>query len=111
MTTASMSYAGTPDRYIDYHRDLWVEFKYAKHVTRHGIDVGKLLTPLQKRWLRRRWDAGRNACVIVGVPSDRSRGFVLDTPDEWEATVNAARIAKCVVPAAELAAYVLRRVE
>jgi len=111
MTTAAMSYAGTPDRYLDYKRDLWVEFKYAKHVGRSGIAIGRLLSPLQRRWLRRRFDAGGNACVVVGVPSDRARGFVLESPEVWEAVVAKDWVIQNVKNAPELAAQLLRRVE
>lgn len=110
MTTASLSYGGTPDRYLDYHRDLWVEFKYAKHVGRNGVAVGRMLSSLQRQWLRRRFDAGGNACVVVGVPSDRARGFVIERPEDWEGATGRDWIIHNVYSAAELAAYLLRRI-
>lgn len=111
MTAASASFAGTPDRYLDYKRDLWVEFKYAKHVSRNGINVGDMLSPLQRRWLRRRFDAAGNACVVVGVPSDRARGFVLDDPAVWEGVVTQDWVLHNIHNAPELAAYLIGRVE
>lgn len=110
MTTASTSYAGTPDRYIDYKHDLWVEFKYAQTTGRHGVAVEKMLSPLQKRWLRRRYNAGHNACVIVGLPSDRARGIVLEDPSEWECRVVPEWIIERIKTAPELANYILKRV-
>ncbi len=88
MTGGSMTYGGTPDRYFDHQGDLWVEFKMAKTHGTRGYNVGAddqgMLSELQKKWLRRRHHSGGNAWVIVGVPSDKTRGFILDDPDLWE---------------------------
>lgn len=111
MTMAALTTNGTPDRYFDWHSDLWVEFKYADTSgVRKGLNVGDMLSELQKRWLRRRYTAGGNAIVIVGVPSDRTRGFILTTPDEWEGIVTPQFIMNNVKNAPELAAYILSRV-
>lgn len=110
MTTASASYGGTPDRYVDYKHDLWVEFKYAKRASRNGIDVAGMLSALQKQWLRRRYAAGHNACVIVGVPSDRARGIVLESPEEWEKRMLPEWLVSRVQSAPQLASYILKRV-
>lgn len=111
MTMASLSQNGTPDRYIDLKRDLWVEFKYANTTgARKGLNIGAMLSESQKIWLGRRYAAGGNAVVIVGVPSDRTRGFVVETPDEWEGRVDTAYIVAHIKTAPELAAYILARV-
>lgn len=114
MAAGPFSTAGTPDKYFDYKRDLWVEFKLAQHHGNRGYNVGGegscMLTELQKRWLRRRWEIGGNACVIVGVPSNRVRGFVLETPDEWEAVVPKLTFIERLKWAPELAHYILTRV-
>ena len=114
MTLASISHTGTPDRYIDYKSDLWVEFKQATTFGNKGYNVGgegeSMLSERQKQWLRRRWKNGGNACVIVGVPSDRARGFVLETPREWECVVRKEFFLPRLMYAAELAAYILKRV-
>lgn len=115
MTSASMTTNGTPDRYIDLKRDLWVEFKYASHVPRAGVNLGAnekgMLTALQKRWLKRRFNAGGNAIVVLGLPSDRTRGVVLASPAEWETVVTAEVIAAGIKTAAQIAAYILERVQ
>ena len=111
MTMAALTTNGTPDRYLDYKRDLWVEFKYADTSgARKGLDVGHMLSGPQKRWLRRRYTAGGNAVVIVGVPSDHARGFILETPELWEGRVDTEYIMKNLKRAPELAAYLLSRV-
>lgn len=114
MTMASLSTNGTPDRYLDYKRDLWVEFKMASTHGRNGYNVGaddkSMLSGPQKEWLRRRWLVGYNTLVVVGVPSDRARGFILTEPDEWESRVMPAVFIPRLMYAAQLAAYLLERV-
>lgn len=114
MTLAALSTNGTPDRYLDYKRDLWVEFKMADTYGNKGYNVGAddkgMLSPKQREWLRRRWTAGFNAVVIVGVPSDKARGFVLTEPDEWETRVMPEVFIPRLMYAAQLAAYLLERV-
>lgn len=114
MTLASLSTNGTPDRYLDYRRDLWVEFKMATTHGRNGYNVGAddkgMLSAKQKEWLRRRWEAGSNAMVVVGVPSDRARGFILSAPDEWESRVLPEVFIPRLMYAAQIAAHLLERV-
>jgi hypothetical protein len=88
LTSASETYNGTPDRYLDANlppeqmhmrtSDLWLEFKVLKSLPRDGyVRVMPLpgkktaqghLTVMQARWITRRWDNGLNAFVIVGLP-------------------------------------------
>ena len=111
MTGTSMTNTGTPDRYFDLNHDLWVEFKYAQSAgTTRGIAVQDMLTARQHRWLERRFKAGGNACVILGLPSDRTRGVVLPAPSYWQSHVTPEYIIHNIKPAAELAAYILERI-
>lgn len=110
MTFAALSSNGTPDRYIDFVSDLWVEFKYADTQGRNGYNVGKMLSEKQKEWLGRRYRRGGNCLVIVGVPSDRARGFILTSPAEWEAVVPPEVFIPRLAYAGELAARILQRV-
>lgn len=80
-TFASLSHNGTPDHYYDGSKqDLWVEYKVLERMPRDGIvriaplpGVKKQprgrLSPQQRRWLLRRWERGRNAIVVVGLPN------------------------------------------
>ncbi len=114
MTFAALSANGTPDRYIDFNSDLWVEFKYAQTQGRNGYNVGAdekgMLSAKQKEWLARRYAKGENCLVVVGVPSDRARGFILTSPAEWEAVVPPEVFIPRLAYAGELAAHILRRV-
>lgn len=114
MTFAALSSNGTPDRYVDYKRDLWIEFKYAATQGRNGYNVGAddkgMLSAKQKEWLSRRHAAGGNCLVIVGVPSDRARGFILTSPAEWESVVLPEVFIPRLDYAGGLAAHILRSV-
>ena len=110
MTFAALSHNGTPDRYFDYCSDLWGEFKYANSYGSKGYDVEKMLSGPQMRWLRRRYEAAGNCIVIVGVPSDRYRGFILTSPAEWESRIMPEVFIPRLKYAAELAAEILERI-
>lgn len=111
MTGTSMTNTGTPDRYFDLNHDLWVEFKYADSAgTTKGIAIQDMLTPRQHKWLERRYRAGGNACVILGLPSDRTRGVVLHKIEQWQNRIEPAFIVANIKTAAELAAYILERI-
>lgn len=104
--------SGTPDTYIDYKRDLWVEWKVLPNEDRlpELIPARSLPTELQHEWLHRRYTAGKNALVIVGVKlRSRAWGFVLDSPSMWS-RLPRDRYEPLLRPAPELAAYLLEKV-
>lgn len=86
MTMASMTTGGTPDYYYDYKRDLWVEYKALRqddHFPR-VLPEDALPTPLQRQWLNRRFAAGGNVVVAVGLKlKGRAHGILLEDPDQW----------------------------
>ena len=81
-----MTAGGTPDYYYDHERDLWVEYKALRtddHFPR-VLPEDALPTPLQRQWLDRRFAAGGNAVVAVGLKlKGRVHGFLLETPEQW----------------------------
>lgn len=101
---------GTPDHYYDFKRDFWVEFKVADTFGNAGYNIGGMLSALQTKWLNRRFEIGGNCCVIVGVPSNKTRGFVVDHPDQWASRVHKDFFIPRLMYAPELAAYILSRV-
>lgn len=115
MLAGAMGYAGTPDTYLDFDRDLWVEWKVLPrddHLPK-VVPEKSMPTALQQRWLTRRWNAGGNAVVIVGVKrGGRAHGFVLDSPVQWSPKAPLLRdlYESMLVPAVSLAAYITRRV-
>jgi hypothetical protein len=86
---------GTPDQYYDGEKsDLWVEYKMLEHRPRSGVvrvipqekrerRQGEL-SVLQEKWLMRRWEHGRNAAVMVGIPHKRTALVVIQIePAQW----------------------------
>lgn len=113
MLAGMMGTAGTPDTYLDFNRDLWIEWKCLSrddHLPAR-IPTNCMPTPLQVDWLDRRFKAGGNAVCIVGLKrSGRAFGFVLSSPAEWSVPPVRAFYEPRIVPAAALATYILERV-
>jgi len=113
MVATFMGCAGTPDTYFDFASDLWVEWKCLDrddHLP-STIPETKMPNPRQRAWLTRRFNAGGNACCIVGLKlRGRAFGFVLETPAEWSSPPSLAWYQPRLRTAAELAAYILKRV-
>ncbi len=110
MTSASLTTAGTPDRYFDYLSDLWVEFKWNAGLPR-VLDTGRMLSDLQKRWLARRYEVGKNCLVIVGFPYlNKNCGVVLSTPGEWLNPIPRIQFVPMIMTIPQIADHVLSRV-
>ncbi len=108
-----MGCAGTPDHYFDYQRDLWVEWKVLRVDDKlpKAIPEESLPSPPQRLWLARRYEAGGNAVVIVGVKlRARAWGVVLESPEQWSRRLNLSEYQPLLRPSAELAAYIVSRV-
>lgn len=99
LTGAAISGNGIPDHYYDGRSaDLWIEYKALNRLPRAPtISVAPRpnvkqqpkghLTPLQFRWLTRRWTAGENAFVILGIVPNQVviiLGNELSLPIEWD---------------------------
>ena len=71
---------GTADQwYSGSTGDLWIEYKFLPRTPQRGV-VRPDVSLLQKKWLRGRYEEGRNVCVIVGCPA----GGVILRDLEWE---------------------------
>lgn len=80
-TNASLSHNGVCDHYYDGQKgDLWVEYKMLRGMPKNGIAKGDF-TPLQLRWMTRRWTNGKNVIGVVGLP-DRHAVIQLN-PVQW----------------------------
>lgn len=113
MHASAMSYPGTPDTYLDWHHDLWIETKILPYNDRlpKSIPLRALPTEQQYRWLERRWKAGGNALCLVGFKiKTKWHGWILAHPDEWNFGLTKERLLDEYKPAVELAAYIERRI-
>lgn len=77
---------GVPDAWYSGDRgDLWIEYKWINKTPRSFTPP---LTALQKHWLKKRHDEGRNVSVIVGSPDGAvilpgSTWSKKQTPKNW----------------------------
>lgn len=76
---------GTADFWYSGHgnksKDLWVEYKWLPKKPK--INFKADLSALQLKWLRERYEEGRNVAVIVGCPD----GVAILRDLEWESDV------------------------
>lgn len=111
MTMAATVCPGTPDRYYDLVRDLWVEFKVVNGKLGKLLPQSALPTEKQCVWLNRRYAAGGNAVVLVGVMvRSRWHGIILDSPDLWTVRHPREFVEARLRPVSELADYLLSRI-
>lgn len=107
------SASGTPDTYIDFNKDLWIEWKSLPGEDYFPLNIsGKYLpTEKQNEWLTRRYESGKNAIVIVGFKiKNRAHGVILDSPKMWSNPVPEAKYRELMMSAADLAIYIEARV-
>ena len=104
---------GTADQWYSAKKDLWVEYKFLPTVPQRGvvhlckIDVKSPdLSVLQQRWLRGRYEEGRNVAVIVGCPS----GGVILQDLEWEKAMSAAEFRGRIMSRQDLAHWIMHQV-
>lgn len=112
MTAVSMTHGGTPDYYYDLERDLWVEYKAFSRDDHLPalIPERDLPTDLQRHWLDRRYKAGGNALVIVGLKiNGRAHGFMLETPEQWSVRHPKEWYSPRILPVTEIASRLLLR--
>ncbi len=94
MTGASMTYAGTPDQYYEgMYGNAFCEYKFCKfRKLPKSIDVGKLLTTKQKKWLARAHINGVKCVVGVGFKHSNNKIYLvyLEHPGAWEGKIDTA---------------------
>lgn len=113
MIAGAFGVAGTPDTYLDYVSDLWVEWKMLPREDHlpEVVPTKSLPTDIQQQWLNRRFKNGGNAVVVVGVKiGGRAHGFVLDTPSSWCGRPTRAEYEPLLRTSADLCAYLVNRI-
>ena len=92
---------GTPDAWYSADKsDLWVEYKFLKVLPIKGVKPK--LSALQLKWLRDRYNEGRNVAVIVGSPE----GCLIYENLEWETH----KSTKNLIPKTEVIKFITRSV-
>ena len=77
--------AGIPDLWVSGHKgDVWIEGKWFKTKPKAEYNLtsekNPVLSALQQDWLRKRYEEGRNVCVLIGCPD----GCIILTDRSWE---------------------------
>jgi len=86
--------SGTPDVYYEGKADiLWVEYKWIPKPWSKDLLPEEICSTkswiAQRNWLKRAYDNGVNAVVIVGIGSGRlSRGYILHYPFSFNSKVS-----------------------
>lgn len=101
--------AGIPDDwYSGAGGDLWCEYKFLPALPqRANIDVAKLLSPLQFKWLTDRYVEGRSVAVIIGSPAG---GIVLQNL-EWQRTLLPEEFKRRLMTHQAVADWILQQTE
>lgn len=80
---------GTPDTYYEGPKGaLWVEWKFLRNIPVRKVDISKLLSPGQLKWLQRSHDHGVRTAVIVG---HKDGGIYLSNPSIWDGSCTFTR--------------------
>lgn len=101
--------SGTPDVwYSGTADDLWVDYKYLTKVPKSApIIVQKMLSQLQRLWLGRRYNEGRNVIVILGTPNG---SWVYDKLSwDWPNGITPSELAAFGRTRKEVAEYISKR--
>lgn len=90
---------------------MWVEMKFlAKLPKRVPIRPYELLSHLQMKWLRERYEEGRNVAVIIGCKrTSRLEGIVLRDL-AWEKDIAPEDYDALIVSKSELASFIQEQV-
>jgi hypothetical protein len=97
---------GTADVWYSGKRaDLWIEYKYELLPARATTLIPIDLSALQKLWLARRSNEGRNVAVIVGC----QKGGVLFLEETWLTPLRMDEFVRRIVSRKDLANWILQQ--
>ena len=104
--------SGVPDVWFSGAKgDLWVEFKFvSKLPSRVPLRPYDLLSSLQEKWLRERYEEGRNVAVIIGCKrNNHLEGFILRDL-AWEKDIQPNEFNALILSKSELVAFITEQV-
>lgn len=104
--------SGVPDLWFSGPKaDLWVEMKFVQKLPKTvPLRPYDLLSKLQEKWLRDRYEEGRNVAVIIGCKrSTRLEGFIL-TDLMWEKDIPTQDFNALIVSKSELVSFIKEQV-
>lgn len=104
--------SGIPDLWFSGRKgDLWVEMKFIQKLPKTvPIRPYDLLSKMQEKWLRDRYEEGRNVAVIIGCKrSTRLEGIVLRDL-AWERDICPQDFEALIVSKSELVSFIKEQV-
>lgn len=104
--------SGIPDLWFSGRRgDLWVEMKFIQKLPKTvPIRPYDLLSKMQEKWLRDRYEEGRNVAVIIGCKrGSRLEGIILRDL-AWERDIPTQDFGALIVSKSELVSFIKEQV-
>ncbi len=104
--------SGIPDLWFSGRKgDLWVEMKFIQKLPKTvPIRPYDLLSKMQEKWLRDRYEEGRNVAVIIGCKrSTRLEGIILRDL-AWEKDIPTQDFDALIVSKSELVSFIKEQV-
>lgn len=104
--------SGIPDLWFSGCKgDLWVEMKFIQKLPKTvPIRPYDLLSKMQEKWLRDRYEEGRNVAVIIGCKrSTRLEGIILRDL-AWERDIPTQDFDALIVSKSELVSFIKEQV-
>ena len=104
--------SGIPDLWFSGSKaDLWVEMKFIQKLPKTvPIRPYDLLSKMQEKWLRDRYEEGRNVAVIIGCKrSSRLEGIILRDL-AWERDIYPQDFDALIVSKSELVSFIEEQV-
>lgn len=104
--------AGVPDLWFSGPKaDLWVEMKFVpKLPVRVPLRPYDLLSALQSKWLRDRYNEGRNVAVMIGCKRGRLIEGIVLRDLAWEQDIPPQNFDALIVSKSELVSFIKEQV-
>lgn len=104
--------SGIPDVWFSGKKgDLWVEMKFVpKLPKRVPLRPYELLSALQEKWLRERYEEGRNVAVIIGCKRKARLEGILLRDLAWEKDIDPQNFDALILSKSELVSFIKEQV-
>lgn len=104
--------AGVPDLWFSGPRaDLWIEMKFVQKLpVKVPLRPYELLSSLQSKWLRDRYNEGRNVAVIIGCKRRSNLEGIVLRDLAWEKDVYPQNFDALILSKSELVSFIKEQV-
>lgn len=104
--------AGVPDLWFSGKKnDLWIEMKFVQKLPKTvPLRPYDLLSTLQEKWLRDRYEEGRNVAVIIGCKRGTKLEGIILRDLAWEKDIYPKDFDSLIVSKSELVSFIKEQV-